>query len=59
MKKFLAMALALVMVLSLVACGKKDEASVYYLNFKPEADTAWQQHLQQRCPALCCRFCSC
>ena len=43
MKKFLAMALALVMVLSLVACGKKDEASVYYLNFKPEADTAWQQ----------------
>jgi ABC-type glycerol-3-phosphate transport system substrate-binding protein len=31
------------MVLSLVACGKKDEASVYYLNFKPEADTAWQQ----------------
>ena len=43
MKKFLAMALALVMVLSLVACGKKDEASVYYLNFKPEADAAWQQ----------------
>ena len=43
MKKFLAMALALVMVLSLVACGKKDEPSVYYLNFKPEADAAWQQ----------------
>ena len=33
MKKFLAMALALGMVLSLVASGKKDEASVYYLNF--------------------------
>ena len=47
MKKFLALALALVMALSLAACGKKaddnnkgngDEAkgSVYYLNFKPE-----------------------
>ena len=45
MKKFLALALALVMALSLAACGKKaddnkgngDEAkgSVYYLNFKP------------------------
>ena len=53
MKKFLALALALVMALSLAACGKKaddnnkgngDEAkgSVYYLNFKPEADKAWQ-----------------
>ena len=43
MKKFLAMILALVMALSLVACGgSKDEASVYYLNFKPEADAAWQ-----------------
>ena len=37
MKKFLATLLALVMALSLVACGSsKDEAkgSVYYLNFK-------------------------
>ena len=53
MKKFLALALALVMALSLAACGKKaddnnkgngDEAkgSVYYLIFKPEADKAWQ-----------------
>ena len=52
MKKFLALALALVLALSLAACGKKaddnkvngDEAkgSVYYLNFKPEADKAWQ-----------------
>ena len=52
MKKFLALALALVLALSLAACGKKaddnkgngDEAkgSVYYLNFKPEADQAWQ-----------------
>ena len=45
MKKFLATLLALVMALSLVACGSsKDGAkgSVYYLNFKPEAEEAWQ-----------------
>ena len=53
MKKFLAMLLALVMALSLVACGeKKDDTkteggdtatgSVYYLNFKPESDDAWK-----------------
>ena len=55
MKKFVAMLLALVMALSLVACGEKkgdantegDGASaatgkVYYLNFKPEQDQAWQ-----------------
>ena len=40
MKKFLAMILALVMALSLVACGKEDEPSVYWLNFKPEAHEA-------------------
>lgn len=44
MKKFLAMILALVMALSLVACGgKEDEASVYWLNFKPEAHDALQE----------------
>ena len=58
MKKLFAMMLALVMALSLVACGGNDTAtedtsedttteetaggSVYYLNFKPEADQAWQ-----------------
>ena len=55
MKKFVAMLLALVMALSLVACGEKkgdakteaDAASAatgkgYYLNFKPEQDQAWQ-----------------
>ena len=46
------MLLALVMALSLVACGeKKDDTneggdtatgSVYYLNFKPESDNAWK-----------------
>ena len=55
MKKFLAMLLALVMALSLVACGEQmqpdadpneggDTATgkVYYLNFKPEQDQDWQ-----------------
>ena len=69
MKKLLAVLLALVMVLSLVACGAAPAetpntpaepetpateepaaepetpaatGSVYYLNFKPEADEAWQ-----------------
>ena len=55
MKKYLAMILALVMALSLVACGdKKDDSAdnsdgdtasgrVYWLNFKPEADEALQK----------------
>ncbi len=29
-------------VASLTGCGAKDEASVYYLNFKPEQDAQWQ-----------------
>lgn len=50
MKKFLAFALAAVMCLSLASCagksgdGEKDaKGSVYFLNFKPEADPAWQE----------------
>ena len=65
MKKLIAMLLALVMELSLAACGGSTEApaekaeaapaapaapaedgaagSVYYLNFKPEAEAAWQE----------------
>ena len=55
MKKYLAMILALVMALSLVACGdKKDDSAdnsdgdtasgrVYWLNFKPEADETLQK----------------
>lgn len=47
-KKLLAVLLACVMALSLVAvgCGSDEEetaGSVYYLNFKPEADSAWQK----------------
>ncbi len=54
MKKFLALILALVMALSLVACGGNSGAQgegdgdaatgrVYWLNFKPESDAALQQ----------------
>lgn len=47
MKKLIAVLLALVMVLGLAACGgnsaSKDTGSVYYLNFKPEADEALQE----------------
>ena len=43
MKKFFAVLLALAMVLSLYSFAAADETgSVYYLNFKPEADAAWQ-----------------
>lgn len=48
MKKLLTVLLAVLMVLTLTACGSKTEdsasetGSVYYLNFKPEADEAWQ-----------------
>lgn len=48
MKKTLALMLALVLCFSLVACGGQDastsddEASVYFLNFKPEQDEQWQ-----------------
>ena len=45
MKKILTLLIAALMVLGLTGCGsKKDEAGkVYYLNFKPEADAAWQE----------------
>jgi raffinose/stachyose/melibiose transport system substrate-binding protein len=47
MKKALVIALTLVMILGLVACGStkgssSSSGSVYYLNFKPEQDEAWQ-----------------
>ena len=45
MKKILAILLTLVLVVGLFAgCGKKSSSGrVYYLNFKPEADAAWQE----------------
>ncbi|MBR2028024.1 MAG: ABC transporter substrate-binding protein [Oscillospiraceae bacterium] len=49
MKKLLALLLAGAMALSMVACGSSEPAapeaetgSVYYLNFKPEQNDAWQ-----------------
>ena len=43
MKKLLCIALALSMVLGLAAFASAEETGkVYYLNFKPEADQAWQ-----------------
>ena len=43
MKKLVCLALALCMVLSLASFASADAAGkVYYLNFKPEADQAWQ-----------------
>ena len=46
MKKYLALVLAIMLVLPMAICFAgcgKSEGSVYYLNFKPEADAAWQQ----------------
>ena len=62
MKKYLAMILALVMALSLVACGdKKDDSTdnsdgdtasgrVYWLNFKPEADETLTAEMDKSAP---------
>lgn len=52
MKKYLALVLAIVLSLSMVVgltgCTKTNkEGSVYYLNFKPEADAAWQALAQK------------
>lgn len=43
-KKLLSMLLVGAMAISTLAgCGGEDKGSVYYLNFKPEADAAWQE----------------
>ena len=44
MKKAIALMLALILCVGMLAgCGGKDEGSVYWLNFKPEADPALQE----------------
>ena len=43
MKKLVALALTLVMALSMITVASAAEGKVYYLNFKPEADEAWQK----------------
>ena len=46
MKKIIALLLAVVMVVGMAAmftgCKKNEVGKVYYLNFKPESDEAWQ-----------------
>ncbi len=44
MKKIIAFLIICITIMStFTACGKKDDkGAVYYLNFKPEADSAWQ-----------------
>ena len=42
MKKIIALALALVLCLAMATAACAD-ASVYYLNFKPEQDAQWQE----------------
>lgn len=45
MRKVIALVMAICLCFGLVACNNdkdSDKGSVYYLNFKPEADDAWQ-----------------
>ena len=43
MKKFAALLLALMLALTMMSFSSADEAGkVFYLNFKPDADQAWQ-----------------
>ena len=43
LKKKLSFVLASVLMLTLCGCNAQKEGYVYYLNFKPEADAAWQE----------------
>ncbi len=44
MKRKLCIGIIAVMLLSLfVGCNRKQEGKIYYLNFKPEQDAAWQE----------------
>ncbi len=44
MKRFIAILMCLLTVISLASCARRsEEGQVYYLNFKPEQDAAWQK----------------
>ena len=43
MKRLLALVLSVCLMISLAAVAGAEGGRVYYLNFKPEADTAWQE----------------
>ena len=43
MKKIFALVLALALAMSMVTLASAEDGKVYYLNFKPEADSAWQE----------------
>ena len=43
LKKCISIVLTSVLLLGLCGCGRQKGAYVYYLNFKPEADAAWQE----------------
>ena len=43
MKKLFSLAIVLALVMSLVCVAGAEGGKVYYLNFKPEADEAWQE----------------
>ena len=43
MKKILSIFISLLLIATcFVGCGKNEKGKVYYLNFKPEQDAAWQ-----------------
>lgn len=43
LRKMISLALAMSFMLLLCGCNTQKEGYVYYLNFKPEADSAWQE----------------
>lgn len=43
LKKMISFVLASVLMLTMCGCSRQKEGYVYYLNFKPEADAAWQE----------------
>ena len=53
MKKIIALTLVLILAVGLFAgCKSSDKGSVYFLNFKPEADTGSRQCMAGTCQDL-------